>query len=257
MDRLNPLLRSIIDPNEDQPGGFVAAGKLTVEKAFEVYQKAYVARLSEALGESFETVWKYLGDEDFFEVCEVFIRQHPSTEWDLNAFGKEFPEFLRPLAVQNEVPFLHDLAIIDLNFNCLFHQKESPPTMKTEELSSLIANDPTLPVKIAEHRLFFESKYPVYDLWLAIKDDQPWPEQQGSQTVLLYKKNDQVFLKRVEPLERELIDAIGEQGSVAKGIEVWQKLNSVNASDLDLVETTKGIIQFLLVSSLLRLRPLE
>ena len=63
---------SIAGCNEIDPGtgalGIRPAGRLkTAASALEVYRRAYVARLTEALGDTYEAVWSVLGDDVFFD----------------------------------------------------------------------------------------------------------------------------------------------------------------------------------------------
>lgn len=108
-----------------EPGAAFAAsvtggGRLTPAAAVEVYRRAYPARLSEALGETFEACWRVLGDEAFLAACADYAREVPSASADLSDYGRTFPEFL--LARHGaDAPFVADLGRLEWEFKELFH----------------------------------------------------------------------------------------------------------------------------------------
>ena len=74
-------------------------GKLTAAEAVEVYRGGYPARLTEALGETYEICWRVLGDEAFFAAAHDYIARAPSRTHNLSDYGADFPEFLESLPV--------------------------------------------------------------------------------------------------------------------------------------------------------------
>lgn len=95
-------------------------GRLTPAAAVEVYRRAYPARLSEALGETFEACWRVLGDRAFLAACADYAREVPSVSADLADYGRGFPEFL--LARHGgDAPFIADLGRLEWEFKELFH----------------------------------------------------------------------------------------------------------------------------------------
>ncbi len=106
---------------------FVAAvtggGKLTAAQAVDVYRAGYPARLTEALGETYEICWRVLGDEGFFAAARGYIARFPSRSHNLSDYGAEFPEFLESLPIASDAPYLGDLARFAWTFKELFHAK--------------------------------------------------------------------------------------------------------------------------------------
>ena len=109
------------------------------KRALLVYQDGYRARLTEALGETFEACWWVLGDDTFFALCASFVRAHPSLDYNLNSYGREFPEYLYNHKLSEEIPFLFDLASFEWSFKKLFECKQHT-SLKVEEFA--LINDP-------------------------------------------------------------------------------------------------------------------
>src|SRR6476619_4133535 len=81
--------------HSEVPMGYIPGGHLSEKEAFEVYALGYKARLTESLGETYESIWKFAGDQIFFEVCEDYISRQSSISYNLNDYGFTFPDFLK------------------------------------------------------------------------------------------------------------------------------------------------------------------
>lgn len=99
----------------------VPVGKLTSKRVLEVYKDDYFARLSEALGSTFETTWEVIGDDDFFEACEKYIAQNPSSFYSLGNYGEFFSSFLQGEGYNIDIPFISELASFEWSFWEIFH----------------------------------------------------------------------------------------------------------------------------------------
>jgi hypothetical protein len=105
-------------------GEIAPGGTLDAAGALAVYRSGYFARLTEQLGETYETVWRVLGDAAFFAACEQYIAAHPSTSYNLSDYGRDFPAHLDAMP-ERPAPFvsqlLAELARFELTFHDLFH----------------------------------------------------------------------------------------------------------------------------------------
>lgn len=113
-------------------------GTLTHENAINVYRGDYYARLTEAIGESFESVWFVLGDEDFLSLAREYVEKNPSDVRDLGSYAKSFPEFIRNTTHIGDFPFLGDLAEFEQHFWQLFH---SPPVNSYDPFGAIASED--------------------------------------------------------------------------------------------------------------------
>jgi hypothetical protein len=62
---------------------------------FGVYRNAYVARLAEILGEDYEQVHAYLGDQGFARLVKSYIAANPSDQRSARWFGRHLPAYVR------------------------------------------------------------------------------------------------------------------------------------------------------------------
>jgi len=141
-----------------EPGGRLSSS----DQAMNVYERAYIARLTESLGETFEATWAVLGDQGFFTVCEYYIRKNGSNSYNLFDVANDFPTFISEVDFSNDFPFLYDLACFELLFAKVFHQKRSPVPRIKMDTAALNEN-----AKFVFHQNmhFFESTYKVHGIW--------------------------------------------------------------------------------------------
>ena len=186
--------------------GIIPAIKMkSKDKSLTVYKDGYKARLTEALGETYEACWWALGDEMFFGICSEFISAHPSLHYNLSEYGREFSEYLYHHKISQKIPFLFDLAHFEWAFKNMFHAKNHIP-FSAEELSKLESpND--LKVSFGKSVFLFQSKYSIYHLWQQAKDKLSDKQLDFNKKdfLILYKKNSHIFVDRLCEKEFSLL----------------------------------------------------
>ncbi len=176
---------------EGDPDLWLPAGTLSPQEALKVYQDGYIARLTTSLGENFETVWKYVGDEIFFDLAKLYIAENPSRDGNLNLYGQGFPEFLMQIEAVEDHPFLPDLARADWMKAQLFHQK-TEPGLSGENLATQLSGETCL--RFVSSVQVLSSSWDLFLIWKSIHRDEPMPEQQAG-ILLLWKRDSQVMIQ--------------------------------------------------------------
>lgn len=217
-------------------------GKLTPAEAVEVYRSAYPARMSEALGETFEACWRMLGDDDFLEACRVYARSAPSTSYNLSDYGSSFPEYLSG-RFKDDAPFIGDLARLEWSFKELFHA-ESHVGLTAAGLAAAVREDSVLIFGSAIILLSFTCR--VHGLWRRDRNDETplkpsdWA---GRQQVLLYKNGDTpVFSRILSAPEASALLALRAGRPLADALAAAEGLNEAAARDLFLFLSEAGLI---------------
>lgn len=207
---------------------YMPAGALDLDAALAVYQNGYIARLTETLGDTFESVWSVLGDEDFFQICRQFISSHPSQNYNLSNYSVKFVDFLISHPASEEFPFLPDLAHLGWLHKEVFHRPHQEG-LNSEALMKLLEQDKARVFLIETFELL-RSEYCLFDIWKALKDQSdpptPWRE---SQCLVLYKSEQQVFVKQVTERQFEALEKI--QLGIPL-IEALEELEEFEISDL-------------------------
>jgi len=176
----------------------VPAGKLSIQEALQVYQNGYFARLTEALGETFEGVWFAAGDEEFFGLCRDYISMYPSSVYNLSEFGRKFPDFLRDSMFSDkssdEAPFLADLAKFELLFQDVFNSQQN----KAITAERLQAAGQDFRVEFGPAFALFESPFSVDLIWQQRKAKKPeMVEWNSPLKIMLFKVQGQLFIEAI------------------------------------------------------------
>ncbi len=88
--------------------------KLAVDQRLGVYSDAYALRLLEALGANYPALRRALGLKAFHGLAVEFLIAHPPTSYNIDDAGELLPRFLAEHRLTLRLPFLPDLARLEL-----------------------------------------------------------------------------------------------------------------------------------------------
>lgn len=193
---------------------FVAAvtggGKLSARESVEVYARGYVARLTEALGETYEACWRVLGDEGFFAAAKDYIGRTPSLSYNLSDYGAGFAAHLESdEELAAAAPYLGDLARYEWEFKELFHLA---PRAGLSAADLAARAKPDSRFRFGGALRLLALKHRVYDLWRRDRaDDTPIADAEwaGEQRLALYKKEgNPIFVRELSAPEHAALEAL-------------------------------------------------
>ncbi|MFM6927584.1 MAG: putative DNA-binding domain-containing protein [Bdellovibrio sp.] len=203
------------------------AGRLSIEQAFEFYHKGYVHRLTKVLSETFESVHRVVGHEQFNNLCAQYIESHPSTSYHLNGYGHLFPQFLVTTAISKEWPFIEDLA----HFEWVLKDLSNAPTpdpLPAELIQELLGND-DFKVSFVDAMRIFQSHYTLQGIWrsrdealFTLKNFQ-WNQPES---LLLFKKEDRIHIASLDPIDAEILLELQDGRSVSEALADFAGLMS-------------------------------
>ena len=141
--------------------------KLKAERAIEVYQEDYQARLTEALKNTYRATFSLIGDDDFTILTRDYIANFPSPFLDLDDYGNHMSEFLSNHFLGKDYVFLAELADYEWNFREVFHMQQEQG-LNVIELQNLLKSDSGSFVLVPSIRLLHYS-FLISNLY-ALKD---------------------------------------------------------------------------------------
>ncbi len=118
---------ALLDPDIEIPAGMVGPDGKPAPKRFSVYRNNVVVSLMEAMGETFPSVKIILGEENFATVARIFIANHPPKSAMMQAYGGEFPEFLKNFQPLRNSPFVVDVANVEKFWIEAYHALDAQP----------------------------------------------------------------------------------------------------------------------------------
>jgi hypothetical protein len=71
-----------------------AGGRIAVAQRLGIYHNAYRVRLADALRDTYEKTWTYLGDDAFAQCALAFINANPPRHRSLRDYGAALPDWL-------------------------------------------------------------------------------------------------------------------------------------------------------------------
>ena len=157
---------ALLDPSAAVPEGLIQPGGAPAAKRFNVYRNNVVTSLIEALAAGFPTVRALVGEAFFDGLAGVFERQHPPTSPIMTQYGAALPGFLERFPPAQQLPYLADVAWLELLTRESLHARDITPD------PSALATLP--PERLGEARLSLlpsvrtlSSPYPVLSIALA------------------------------------------------------------------------------------------
>ncbi|MEM1366273.1 MAG: DNA-binding domain-containing protein [Pseudomonadota bacterium] len=105
-------------------------------KRFSVYRNNVVVSLMEALKSAFPSILALLGDATFSKLARAFVARNPPTSPMMQRYGEVFPDFLCSLPALSELPFLPDVARLELAWLVSYHAADATPLLPND-ISSL------------------------------------------------------------------------------------------------------------------------
>jgi hypothetical protein len=119
--------KSLLDPTIPAPAGLLNPDGAQATKRFDVYRNNVAAGLSDALESAFPVIRKLVGDTFFRAMAGVYLRQHPPASPLMMFYGDKMPQFLRHFPPAKSLPYLPDMARLELSLRHAYHAADVPP----------------------------------------------------------------------------------------------------------------------------------
>lgn len=173
---------ALLDPAVAVPPGLEDPAGRPAGRRFDVYRNNVVVSLKAALATGFPVIETLVGPDFFDAMAGVFVRAHPPRSPVLSRYGTDFPGFLERFPPVAHLPYLADVARLELALRAAYHAADTRP----------IAPEALQHPRLAEARLHFApatrllaSPYPIGTIWKANTEPGHGPVQGGAESVLV------------------------------------------------------------------------
>ena len=156
------FLDALLDPAQPAPEGLRNPHGGPAGARFDVYRNNVVVSLTEALITGFPTIHKLVGDAFFRAMAGVFLRAHPPEDPRLPTYGSRFPGFLMRFDQVGHLPYLPDIAKLDLGMRQSYHAADSTPLSVAGIAPDAVMR---LAPRLSPATLVFSSRFPVHGIW--------------------------------------------------------------------------------------------
>ncbi|MEL6840886.1 MAG: DNA-binding domain-containing protein [Pseudomonadota bacterium] len=196
---------TILDPRAAIPAGLINPDGQTASKRFDVYRNNVAVSLSDALETAFPVVRKLVGDQFFRAMAGVYLRKHPPKSPLMMFYGDAMPQFLTRFEPAKSVPYLPDVAKVELALRQSYHASDATP-VDGQVLAALDAEKlMSTKLRIAPAVQTVASKYPIHAIYRAnTQADAPKPVMQA-EAVLITRPG---FDPQIHPINAAAADCI-------------------------------------------------
>ncbi len=184
------------------PSEVVDAGAVTAGQRFNVYRNNIHVSLIEALAQSFPVVQQLVGEEFFAAMARVFVKSHLPESPVLLHYGQEFPEFIHAFEPANSLPYLPDVARLELARRRAYHAADAASLQPDSLLDCAEADVPRLSFDLHPSLELVDSQWPIITLWEAHSDGERTELlelQDEGEDALVMRPADAVKVHRLPP----------------------------------------------------------
>ncbi len=160
---------ALLDPDAPCPAGLTAWNGSDPARRFAVYRNNVVVSLIDALADTFPVTLELVGDEFFRAMAGVFVRAAPPKSALLAEYGEGFPAFIERFEPARSVPYLADMARLELLRVRAFHAADADP-VTPDRVARALADPERLPaLRVTCHPSLsvLRSDYALVSLWAA------------------------------------------------------------------------------------------
>lgn len=149
------------------PKGLIGPQGRPAGKRFDVYRNNVAIGLTAALEAGFPVLRKLLGVEFFTAMAGVFLREHPPTSRIMMLYGTEMPVFISNFAPVAHLPYLPDIARLELALRQSYHAKDHAAL--TQDRVATLPPDRLMVMRVefAPAVKLLQSNWPVHGIWRA------------------------------------------------------------------------------------------
>ena len=206
---------ALLDPALPCPPGLRAWNGSDPKPRLAVYRNNLVGSLIDALADTFPVAQELVGEAFFRAMAGVFVRQAPPRSRILAHYGEGFAEFVEQFEPARPVPYLADVARLELAYVRAYHAADAEPVSSEVVGLALASGDRMGDLRLVCHPsvTVLSSRYAVVSLWAAHQgtgDLGAVDPDSGEAAIVLRQKLDVVVL-RLPPGAVEFV-AASQQG---------------------------------------------
>ncbi|MBS1302933.1 DNA-binding domain-containing protein [Loktanella sp. SALINAS62] len=184
--------------SRDLPPGITAVGDL--DRRFSVYRNTVAHTLSDALAQRFPAVQRIVGKAFFRQTARIFVADNPPRSPVLQDYGTEFPAFLADFPPAASLPYLADVALIEMARGQAYHAADAEPLSPAAVMSRIGAAPDTAQVTLHPSVRMVSSPHAAVSIW---RMNQPGaaatPPPPGPETALIFRRDDASVVLPIPP----------------------------------------------------------
>lgn len=155
----------LLNPAQPAPEGLTDGHAQPAGRRYGVYRNNVTVSLREALATGFPSLVSLIGRENFDHVARAHLRQSPPTSPLMMHYGAGLPDFVATLEQLEHLPYLADVARIDVAMRQSYHAADStgidPTLLQSLDEDSLLAAR----FGFAPSMILLRSQFSIGSIW--------------------------------------------------------------------------------------------
>jgi hypothetical protein len=244
---------SLLKSDLPVPVGIAARGEVPAERRFAVYRNNVVAGLVRALESRFPVVERLVGEEFFRAMAQVFVTEDPPRSPILFRYGSTFPDFIEGFSAAASVPYLADVARLELARGRAYHAADAAP-LPAEVFAGLGADELAVTgVRLHPSAQLMTSPHPIVSIWRSHQDGgAPHVESWQPEAALVLRPAIEVEVHRLPSGGYSFLTALAQGASLARAATIA----AAESPDFNPVQNLAFLIETRAAAKLISARPM-
>jgi len=236
----NAFAHALLGPERAVPATIRGAARRAADRRFAVYRNNVITGLIDALAQRFPVVCRLVGEEFFRAMARVYVTAQPPSSPLMMLYGGTFPNFIDAFAPAASLPYLGDVARLELARGRAYHAADAVPAtpqiftgLPAEQLGHLR-------VRVHPSAAIVASAHPIVSIWQVNADPDhavpiaPWT----AEAALVARPFTDVEVRRLPPGAAAFMSCLLGHGAMAEAVEAGASAST----DFHLVESLAVLI---------------
>ena len=199
-DSQSAFARALLDADLPIPANITTARRVQDAARFSVYRNNVISGLIRALAQMFPVTERLVGTEFFAAMAQGFVLGHKPATPLLMDYGANFPDFVATFAPAAGLPYLADVARIEVARIGAHHAADAAPLLVTDLAGVASHALPGLSLVPHPSARLVRSRFPAGSIWAAHQAAEVAPVAAASaETVLVLRPALSVFVHILPP----------------------------------------------------------
>jgi hypothetical protein len=156
---------ALLDRTVAVPSSISGAARLRSDRRFAVYRNNVAAGLVSALATRFPVVKRLVGEEFFRAMAHAYASVELPRSPLMMYYGETFPVFIEEFAPAAPIPYLADIARIEMARGLAYHAADATP-LDPSTFTAVPADQlPNLRIRLHPSVSIITSDHPIYSIW--------------------------------------------------------------------------------------------
>ncbi len=248
MSTQHEFFDALLDPARPIPAGLTTWNGSDPAVRFAVYRNNVIVSLIDALADSYPVAQELVGEEFFRAMARLYVDAEPPRSRVLAFYGTSFPDFIEHFPPAASVPYLSDVARLEMLRVRAYHAAECA-TLPADAIAQSLADVDQLPTSVIRFHpsvRLLRSQYAAASLWAAHQgiEDIATVDPEVAENVLVMRPHVDVEVIRVSASTADFIARLLDGATLGTAVE------QANLADFDLRNTLSLLVQKQLISSI-------